>query len=374
MGSIVERKRIDKTTGKTITDYRAHVRRAGFASKSKIFPTRQAAKEWLRNNESDDALEKQVAKPAGKTLADLIDDFIRSGVCQYAAHAHLAYWRDQLGHKLVAEITHGDINGCILTLRTKRAQRRTTEGVKDTDKALTPATINRYAAALSAVLSFALQHGVIDIHPMKGGRVRRLKESIGRQRILTSDEESRLLEAAKTTGRWDGMYLFVLMLLTTAARKSEVLNLRWRDLDLQRGTAVLGKTKNGSSRALPLVPEVRALLAQAAKVRPLESDLIFFDPKRPTRPKCVDNTWKLVRKNAGLDDTNDPMHKVVLHTTRHTGVTKIIRSGANLAQTALISGHKTLAMLKRYEHLAADDVMAIAKNALGAVGRGKTRS
>lgn len=369
MGSIVERTRTDKASGKTVTTYRAHIRRAGFASKSKVFATKAAAKEWLRNNESDAALERHEAKPGGKTLASLVDDFVLAGVCKYAAPAHLEFWRDELGHKLVAEVTHGDINGCILTLRTKRAQRRTVEGVKDTDKPLTPATINRYAAALSAVLSFALQHGVIDVHPMKGGKVKRLKEGPGRQRILTPEEESRLLDAAKTTGRWPSMYLFVLMLLTTAARKSEVLNLRWRDVNLQRGTAVLGKTKNGSPRALPLVPEVRELLTKAAKVRPLDSDLIFYDPKQPTRPKDVDSTWKRVRINAGLDDTDDPMHKVVLHTTRHTGVTKIIRSGANLAQAAMISGHKTLAMLKRYEHLAADDVMKIAEDALGAVGK-----
>lgn len=372
MGSIVERQQKDKTSGKTITTYRAHIRRAGYASKSKVFATKAAAKEWLRNNENDAALVKQAAKPTGKTLADLINDFVRAGVCKYADASQLEFWRDELGHKLVAEITHGDINGCILTLRTKRARRRTMDGiVKDTDKPLAPATINRYAASLSAVLSFALQHGVIDTHPMKGGKVKRLKEGPGRQRILTPEEESRLLDAAKTTGRWPSMYLFVLMMLTTAARKSEVLNLRWRDVNLERGTATLGKTKNGSPRAMPLVPEVRELLAKASKVRPLDSDLIFYDPKQPTRPKDVDSTWKRVRINAGLDDTDDPLHKVVLHTTRHTGVTKIIRSGANLAQAAMISGHKTLAMLKRYEHLAADDVMEIAKDALGNVGSKK---
>lgn len=42
---------------------------------------------------------------------------------------------------------------------------------------------------------------------------------------------------------------------------------------------------------------------------------------------------------------------VVIHTTRHTAVTKLVKGGANLAQVAAVSGHKTLAMLKRYEHL-----------------------
>ena len=370
MGSIVEKKRTDQATGKTVTQYRAHIRRAGFASRSKVFATRREAQEWLRNNENDAALER-TARPRGKTLADLIEDFVHAGVCKYAAPSHLEFWRDQLGDRPIAELTHGDINGCLLTLRTRRAMRRTTDGIKQTDRPLTPATINRYAAALSAVLGFALQHGVIDNHPMKGGKVKRLKEGPGRQRILTPDEESRLLAAAKAA-RWEGMHLFVLMLLTTAARKSEVLTLRWRDVDLARGFAVLGKTKNGSPRALPLVAEVRAELANAAKVRPLGSDYVFFDPKHPERHKDVDTVWRFVRARAGLDDSADSLHRVVMHTTRHTGVTKIIRGGANLAQAAMISGHKTLAMLKRYEHLAADDVLELAEKALGNVGKRNT--
>lgn len=370
MGSIVERKRTDNATGKTVTDYRAHIRRAGFASRSKVFATKREAQDWLRNNETDAALER-TARPRGKTLADLIEDFVHAGVCKYASPAHLEFWRDQLGDRPIAELTHGDINGCVLTLRTRRAHRRGAAGSKPTDKPLTPATINRYQAALSAVLSFALQHGVIDSHPMKGGKVKRLKEGPGRQRILTPDEETRLLEAAKDA-TWEGMHLFVLMLLTTAARKSELLNLQWRDVDLARGFAVLGKTKNGSPRALPLVAEVRAELAAFAKVRPLGSDLVFYDPKRPERPKNVDTTWQTVRARAGLDDSKDPLHRVVIHTTRHTGVTKVIRNGANLAQAAMISGHKTLAMLKRYEHLAADDVLELAEKALGNVGKKNT--
>ena len=82
--------------------------------------------------------------------------------------------------------------------------------------------------------------------------------------------------------------------------------------------------------------------------------------------------WSETPARAGLDDSKDALHRVVMHTTRHTGVTKIIRGGANLAQAALISGHKTLAMLKRYEHLAADDVLELAEKALGSVGKKDT--
>jgi hypothetical protein len=43
----------------------------------------------------------------------------------------------------------------------------------------------------------------------------------------------------------------------------------------------------------------------------------------------------------------------------------MLRGGANLAQAAAVSGHQTLAMLKRYEHLAAADSVQLAEKLLG---------
>ena len=56
MGSIVTAKRLDKATGKEINVYRAHVRRTGFASKSKVFTSKRDAQDWLRNNDAESTL------------------------------------------------------------------------------------------------------------------------------------------------------------------------------------------------------------------------------------------------------------------------------------------------------------------------------
>jgi integrase len=162
----------------------------------------------------------------------------------------------------------------------------------------------------------------------------------------------------------------VLMCLTSVARKSEVLKLKWSQIHLDDAVAILPTTKNGKPRALPLVREVRAGLAEAKKVRPLHSEFVFFDPKEPTRPKNIDTVWKKCRADAGLlNDRDDPLDKVVLHTTRHTGVTKMLRGGANLAQAARVSGHQTLAMLKKYEHMAAQDAVDLAEKLLAKPAR-----
>jgi len=57
MGSIVETRKSGRN-GKEYTQYRAHVRRQGFAPKSKVFRSKREAQDWLRNNESDATLKK----------------------------------------------------------------------------------------------------------------------------------------------------------------------------------------------------------------------------------------------------------------------------------------------------------------------------
>lgn len=378
MASITKTKKRDRRTGKDVVQYRAFIRRTVNGkpvSKSKVFATKLEAQTWVANNENDKALElaavdadAKARNIKGPTFAALIDAFVKTPPAagtRYWAPSHLDFWKAELGALRPTAIGKAEINATKAKLQTKKAQRNSPDGVKELDKTITAATVNRYLASLSSVLNYAVDIGVLEAHPMRGRQVRKLKEGKGRRRVLTEAEELRLLEEADRS-TWPLMGLYLRIMLTTAARKSEVLNLRWRDVHLDRRVAILHDTKNGEARALPLVSEVRDLLREQKKVNAIQGDFVFFDPKHPERPKNIDTLWKFVRQRAGLwQDRDDPLDRVVLHSTRHTGVTKMIRGGANLAQAARVSGHKTLAMLKRYEHLAADDAVDLAERLLG---------
>lgn len=365
MGSIA--KETVTKAGKQVTRYRAHVRRAGFKSQSKSFYSQSEAKAWLRNAESD-AEQKKEQKDGIYRFASVVDTFVklppRRGT-KYALPSHLAYWAEQFGQRDIKTITRADINVAVSGLQVKKVERRTIDGnVKFTDKIISAGTVNRYLASLSSLFNYALDAGLIDRHPIKGGQVRKLTEGKGRTRILSLDEEDKLIAEAEHS-TWPAMALFLRLALTTGARKSELRKLRWNDIDLERRIAVLPKTKNGDARTLPLVHSVRDALILAKKVQPLGSDYVFFDPKDPTKPKNIDSIWKHVRQRAGLEaDRADSLDRVVLHSTRHTAATKLIRGGANLIQAAAVTGHKTVGMLKKYTHLGADDVIALADRLL----------
>ncbi len=365
MGSVTKLERLDRATGRKVVVHRAYVRRAG-VSKSKVFPTRTEAKAWLREHEAPAALSR-ASRAASGSFAALVEAFAVEPPARGRkswAPEHLAFWKDSLGALSVGKVDRAAINTAVATLRTRPARRGGFGGVQDTGATLSAASVNRYLASLSAVFNFAMERGIVDEHPMKGGKVRRMTETGGRQRILSADEETRLMDAAKAS-TWPMLHLFLRMALTTAARRSELLGLRWRDVHLDERVAILPTSKNGRPRALPLVDDVRVALEAASKVRPIGSEYVFFDPRNPKRPKPIAAVWKACRARAGLlNDRDDPLERVVLHSTRHTAVTRLLRGGANLAQAAAVSGHQTLAMLKRYEHLAASDAVDLAQRLL----------
>jgi len=365
VGSIV--KEAVLRAGKKVTRYRAHVRRAGFRSQSKCFDTLSDAKAWLRNAEADAAQKRQEADGvySFSMVADLFAKAPPRRGTKFWTATHLAYWVEQFGPRDIKSITRADINVALAALQEKKAERRTFEGeVKLTDRTISSATVNRYLASLSSMFNFALNMGHVDRHPIKGGQVTKLQEANGRRRILTAEEEDKLIAEAERSS-WPSMALFLRLALTTGARKSELRNLKWTDIDLNGRVAIIRKSKNGEQRMLPLVVSVRDALIQAKKIQPLNSDLVFFDPKKPTQPKNLDTVWKHVRSRAGLEaDREDSLDRVVLHSTRHTAATKLIAGGANVIQAAAVTGHKTVGMLKRYSHLKADDVLALADRLL----------
>jgi integrase len=103
----------------------------------------------------------------------------------------------------------------------------------------------------------------------------------------TSSEQVALLEAAKLSS-WGKLYLLVLMALTTRARKGELLNLNWTDVDFVRRTAKLSITKNGKPRLLPLTrPVIEAMLP----FRSVGNHLVFHTTISDVTPYEVRKQW-----------------------------------------------------------------------------------
>lgn len=338
---------IEKRTAQGETVYRVKVRLKGYPPQSATFPRLTDARRWANDIESDIRHGRHFKTIEAKrhTLADLLDRYMagelprKKDAAQQARQ--LRWWKTRLGHHLLSDLTQA-----LLV-----EQRDTLAAGTDRTPASprTAATVNRYLAALSHVFSIAVrEYQWMDDNPLR--RVSRGKESRGRIRFLSDAERDRLLTACRASSNPD-LHPAVVLSLATGARRMEILGLRWPQVDLGRGVITLLETKNGERRALPMGESVRDLLKDRAKVRRIDSDLVF--PGRPaTRPTQLRHAWTQALHAAGIEDFH-------WHDLRHSAASYLAMSGASLQEIAAVLGHKTLAMVKRYAHLSEPHTAAV---------------
>ncbi|MBX9903972.1 MAG: site-specific integrase [Burkholderiales bacterium] len=354
MATIQARTWTDKE-GRQNTRYRAQVRLRGYPPVSASFDRKTDAKAWATKVEAEmrDGRHFPMREAKRRTLADLIDRQLETVKSKRPRDynrqkGHLGWWRVKLGNYTLAQVTPA----LIAEYRDKLQQENI--GTEKAPAYRGPATANRFLYALSKAFSNAVKewHWLQD-NPVL--RVNKETESTGRVRFLSDDERKALLAACKKSTLPE-LYLIVLMALTTGMRRGEILGLRWPDVDLERRLIVLQKTKNGERRSVPAVPEVAALLREYAKVRRLDTDLLF--PAKPIRKKSpviaekakdigplwFDAWWYEALKQAGIQDFR-------FHDLRHTAASYLAMSGATTPEIAAVLGHKTLSMVKRYAHL-----------------------
>jgi integrase len=68
----------------------------------------------------------------------------------------------------------------------------------------------------------------------------------------------------------------VVLALSTGMRRGEIMSLRWPQIDLVNGRILLFATKNDTSRAIPLAGKALTMMADLAKVRRIDTDLVFY--------------------------------------------------------------------------------------------------
>ncbi len=132
------------------------------------------------------------------------------------------------------------------------------EGLTPKSTKRTGSTVNRYMASLSAVFTYGIKEcGWIVENPVF--RVRKLKESKGRDRILSLEEFERLLHAC-TQSRNSYLVTILLIAVTTGARRGEILALKRNDIVFDKKLICIKDSKNGRPRSVPIAEEVEVCL------------------------------------------------------------------------------------------------------------------
>lgn len=332
----IELRRADDGT----ISYRAKVRLKGHPTEYATFKRKTDATKWAQSIEAAirEGRHFKTVEAKRRTFAELVERYFEEVLPERPKNAvntrrHLTYWKKKLGSLPLADVTPTLIvkfRNELLTTPTHHQKPRSN------------ATVVRYLAALSHAFTVAMKdwHWVTD-NPVS--KISKPRQARGRERFLSDDERERLLAACRAS---PNRYLLavVVLAISTGMRRGEIMNLRWSDLDLKRGTILLTTTKNDTSRSIPLTGLARQLVEDLAKVRRLDTPLIFCGTL-PQKPMDLKKPWENAVKQAGLDNFR-------FHDLRHTAASYLAMNGATTMEIAAVLGHKTLQMVKRYSHLA----------------------
>jgi integrase len=204
---------------------------------------------------------------------------------------------------------------------------------------LKPATVNKHLSIIKAMIKKAVDWGFVEEETLKMVRkVKMLTENNKRLRYLSRDECQELISCCDLH-----LKPIVITALNTGMRKSEVLNLRWDQVDLTHGFILLDITKNGERREIPIHSTMKETFKSIS--RRLDVPHVFFDSKTGKPYQNVKRSFATACKRAKLIDFR-------FHDLRHTFGSQLVMSGIDITTVKELLGHKTLTMTLRYSHLA----------------------
>jgi len=334
---------IQKISNKNGISYRVFVRIKGLRTISKTFPNKQLAREFSTKLEGDRKAQMAYGGISNTTTFIFASkDYLHKryqGVKPPRSHeGRIQYWDNLFGSKRIIDITKDDIVG----------------GLKELPSKLSNTTINKYKAAASVVFSYACREFDLPENPVR--YIRSLTEPSGIVRFLSDNERTRLFVACRDS-QWSKLYLLVLMAITTGARKGELLNLKFSDIDFVRKTAYVLTSKNGQPRVLPLTDEV---INELNKFKHQEPRLIFNSELKTNKPMCFNKRWKKALSGAEINNFR-------FHDLRHSCASLLAQSGASLLEIAEVLGHKQIQVTKRYSHLCIDHKSKLINKVMGSL-------
>lgn len=204
-----------------------------------------------------------------------------------------------------------------------------------------PATANRLIATLSHMFTKAVEWGMVEEEIQK--RIRKVKllpENNRRLRYLSPEECQRLVDSCDKH-----LKPIVITALNTGMRKSEILGLKWDNVDLKAGFILLNQdqTKNSERKEIPMNQTLRETLQSISKRDDVR--YVFHDPISGKRYGDVKRSFKTALQKAEIRDFK-------FHDQRHCFASHLVMAGIDLTTVKELMGHKDFKMTLRYAHLA----------------------
>lgn len=219
-------------------------------------------------------------------------------------------------------------------------------------KQLAPGTINRALVLLRYAFKLAHRWSVPGVNVDSFNGVRYLKNDNRIERYLTAEQSSQLLAAVRNSCN-PLLPLIVAFLIYTGARKREVLDAKWTDIDWVQRSWKISKNKSNKIRHIPLSLGAIDTLMQAKQHLMFKDSCEYIFPNPHTlKPFCsFFFSWDAARKRAGI-----PALRV--HDLRHSFASFLVNAGRSLYEVQELLGHADIKTTSRYAHLSRERLIS----------------
>ena len=214
-----------------------------------------------------------------------------------------------------------------------------------------PGYCNRFLVLLSFCFNLALKWEIPGVkqNPVKG--VDLLKNLNKTERYLQATEIQSLLNALEDSPNPLLKY-FVPLALLTGARKRELLDARWADINFESKVWRIPMTKSGRPLNVPLTPQAVCILLSLKERLPLllesvpkeGAEWVFTNPKTNRPFVSIFNAWNTARNKAGLSGLR-------IHDLRHSFASALVNHGVPIYDVQKLLGHQSIKTTERYSHL-----------------------
>ncbi|TPH13271.1 site-specific integrase [Litorilituus lipolyticus] len=309
--------------------WQAKIRRKGQKSISKTFLLKSSAQQWAREIELN--IDKGSFESTESAENAIFPDLLHK------------YWEEVVQYQKSANVTIYILNKWIILFNGKRMIDMTTSRFKEYKeqrlKKVKGDTIRKELLLLKRFFDYSMNEW--QIHLPKGNPLNPIslpKKSKSRERRLEEGEYNILMDEAKKYG---GLIADIIdFAIETGMRCGEIVKLSRKELIVKKRIIKIPDTKNGDDRVVPLSSKALSILMRQSK----DNDNFFN-----MRVDSVSQAFRRVRKRAGLIN-------IRMHDMRHEATSRLFEKDLQLMEVSAITGHKDLAMLKKYTHLRAEDL------------------
>jgi len=249
----------------------------------------------------------------------------------------------KLGQLTMSKVTSFDITNFIETMKHKN---------------LAPGTINRGLVLLRYAYKLAERWQEPGVNSSAWVSIKQLKVDNRIERYLTPEQSDCLLQAVKKSLN-PQLTFIVAFLIYTGARKREVLEIKWRDINLNQSSWKISKNKSNKVRHVPLSEgAIETLKAVREKwriqhngVEAEQDDFIFANPTTGKPFSSFFYSWNTARDKAGMPELR-------VHDLRHSFASFLVNAGRSIYEVKELLGHADIKTTSRYAHLSQESLKA----------------